>query len=697
MNRRTLLSRLSFLTLSAATRNIVEAAETASPYAVSDADLFAILDYAHYPALSAVQKAATANDIPTAKRAFAAYLRARKTVPWVALPMAEAQSDAQWDTPALQTAAKRGEVVIAAIPHTFPDAKINWAYNATGKAHGLPGNNEWTWQLNRMVWWNTLVASYKSTGDESWARLWVDQFRSWAIQCPVPAKRNNGAGSPWRTIETGIRIQGVWPDAYQAFLLSPSFTDDDLILFVRLAAAHGRYLAENHSGGNWLTMEMNGLYSAGCLFPELKEAENWRKQAATAMLKEQKVQFLPDGAQFELTPGYHNVALRNVLAIYRRGFSLGRQRGLSPDYLNSIEKALEFNLYLSTPDRNLPRMNDSWPVDVPRVMRDAGPLYPKREDFLFIASGGKKGTMPRETSHAFPYAGYFVMRDGWQTDSCMSVFDAGPLGNGHSHQDKLNLIVYAYGREILFDSGGGSYESSKYRSFATDTFGHNCVLVDGKPQRRSTKDRASKVSDVPIDVHWESTPERDYAEGVYKDGYGTVTDQIATHTRRVLFLKPTESLPAMWFVSDVLKPADTYSHSYQARWQLLTTNTQTDAKTKAIATTDAHQPNLIVMPLRTEGLEVRSASAQTEPELLGWNVRKDMDPQYVPATTVLHTRSGTGEQRFLTLLLPLSEGITTNLIQEVHIVGTNVILRLTGGRTLAVTDDSSGPLSVTKL
>ncbi len=100
-----------------------------------------------------------------------------------------------------------------------------------------------------------------------------------------------------------------------------------------------------------------------------------------------------------------------------------------------------------------------------------------------------------------PYAGYFVMRSGWETDaSYYAVLDAGPLGYGHVHQDKLNLVVWAWGRELLFDGGGGSYERSKWRAYATDTFGHNTVLVDGKPQRRQTKDREANVSRTPVDA-----------------------------------------------------------------------------------------------------------------------------------------------------------------------------------------------------
>jgi hypothetical protein len=665
----------------------IKSAPGASPYAISETDLFGLLDYAAYPALAPVQKAVAANDMPTAKKALADYFRTRTTVPWDESPTVADRSKVRWKKEAAETA-RRGEVTVVAIKHTFPEAKIDWFLNPTGGTTGLPNNNEWVWQLNRMAWWGDFVRAYQATGDEAWAALWVQQMRSWVAQCPPPATVQNVPGSTWRTIECGIRMLGLWPTAYQVFLLSPSFGDDDLLAYVRTMAEHGRYLAAFPSTGNWLTMEMNGLYNTACLLPELKEAAAWRKQASGALYKEQTIQFLPDGAQYELTPGYHNVAVDNVLGLYNRAKIVGRLSELPGDYAARLERAFDFDLYLMTPDRSMPKFNDSWPYNVAYRMEGGKNLFPKRPDFAWIATDGKEGTPPTKTSYAFDYAGYFVMRDGWGRDACMGVLDAGPLGNGHFHQDKLNVVVWAYGREVLFDGGGGSYESSKYRAYATDTFGHNCVLVDGKPQRRSGKEVKMRVATEPIDARWRSTSQHDYAEGTYRDGWGKEEDRnIASHTRRFLFVKPTATSAPFWIVSDKLTPLDGGAHTYQARWNLLTVKTSIDPKTQTTVTTDEGQPNLMIVPLLADGLEVRSASAQTEPELLGWNVRKDLDPQYVPCTTVLHTRKGGGDQRFLTLLLPTKAGVTNPVRSIERPSTTEVVVTLTDGRRLRIKDD----------
>lgn len=662
----------------------------AADYSVSEAQLFASLDDA-LPGLAPVKKAREAGDLAGARKAFANYLRTRTSVPWTTSPRVADRSAITWNKEAAERAVN-ATVSVVTVEHTFPGGDIDWFFNKTKAEATLPDNNEWQWQLNRMGWWGTLGSAYQATGDEKYAQAFARQFRKWTQQCPPPVKQSNGSGSSWRTIECGIRMGGGWPRAFHQFLLSPSFTDQDVVDYVRTSVAHARYLQANATGGNWLTMEMAGLYSVGAVFPELKEAKSWRDEAAKKLYAELETQFLPDGAQIELTPGYHNVALDNIMRIFEIARVVGRTSELPAGYIARAERAFAFNLLLMTPDRNLPRFNDSWPYGVGKRLAEAARLFPQRTDFAWVGSDGKQGAPPQEVSHAFPYAGYFVMRSGWDTGACYAVLDAGPLGYSHVHQDKGNLVLWAWGRELLFDSGGGSYETSKFRTYATDTFGHNTVLVDNLPQRRQTKNRAANVSKAPIDAGWKTTPAFDFAQSVYEDGYGTETDKIATHTRRILFVKG--DVP-FFVVSDVMAPSDSKDHTYQARWNLLTTATKTNEATRAVDTTDADKPNLVVVPLLS-GVEVRSVSAQTEPEVLGWHVRKDMDPQYVPATTVLHTKKGAGEQRLLTLLLPLKAG-QANLVHAVRATGpASAEVTLTDNRVLFVSDEAAKGLQVTE-
>jgi len=271
------------------------------------------------------------------------------------------------------------------------------------------------------------------------------------------------------------------------------------------------------------------------------------------------------------------------------------------------------------------------------------------------------------------------MRSGWERDANFLCFDAGPLGTAHVHQDKLGVTVWAYGREVLFDGGGGQYEASKWRSYDTGTFSHNTVILDGLPQARGDRRKLTK----PLDVQWESTPEYDFAAGVYADDYGRKGHRPAIHHRRVLFVKPD-----LFIVADTVVPKDEKAHTVQARWHLISPKTVTDEGTKAVATCDEGEPNLAVVPLLADGLEIRTGVAQETPELLGWRSHKTGGKAWYPATTVLHTRKGAGTQPLLTLLVPMRKG-AANPVKSVQATGpTAADVVLSDGRKLHIEADA---------
>jgi hypothetical protein len=81
---------------------------------------------------------------------------------------------------------------------------------------------------------------------------------------------------------------------------------------------------------------------------------------------------------------------------------------------------------------------------------------------------------------------------------------------------------------------------------------------------------------------------------------------------------------------------------------------------------------------------VRDVCGQEQPELLGWDVRKDMVPEYAPATTVVHAKKGKGVQQFLTLFIPIKPG-TPNPVKSVSsLTETSAVVTFNDGRVLLV-------------
>jgi len=277
------------------------------------------------------------------------------------------------------------------------------------------------------------------------------------------------------------------------------------------------------------------------------------------------------------------------------------------------------------------------------------------------------------------------MRSDWSHEANYLGIRLGPIGMAHQHQDKLGLVIWAWGRPVVFNTGGGSYEQSKWRTWATSSYGSNCMIVDGLGQNRPTTSKdpwhdPDLITQGPLDSHWQSNSVFDFVSGEYTEGYGPQRVRPASQQRDVLFVKPD-----LFVVADRMRPNDAEQHKYQARWQLLTTKRRIDAATQALETTDEGQANLVIVPLLTKGLEVGAVTAQETPEILGWNVRKDMDPQNVPATTLLHAQTGAGAQLLLSLFVPLKPG-QANPVASVAPGkdGRSATVTFTDGRTLLI-------------
>jgi len=589
-----------------------------------------------YPGLERVRAAVERGDLPTAKHEFVRYLKERTSprwyFDWKARPK---EPDPSFNTTFADRYA-RNELLSVGIWHDFGDS-IDWSINPTPNDYA-----EWTWQLSRHGAWVTLGRAYWATGDERYARAFVFQMNSWTTQNPVPSHSGNERGSRWRTIEAGIRAGSTWFEAFYRFLGSPSFDEDSIVRMVRSFVEHADHLFKWPTTGNWLAMEMNGLYHVGVMFPELRDAATWRETAIHRLCAELENQVYPDGAQVELSSGYHQVSLRNFVASLR--LARLNHQPIPDEYLPRLEKMYHYNLYAAMPDGRLPAVNDSDWIDIRSSCAEAYELFPFRRDFEWMATGGKSGTPPAPDSCLFPYAGHFVMRSGWEPDDFYLFFDGGPFGYGHQHEDKLHFILYAHGRVHVTDPGNYPYDSSQWRRYHIGAWAHNTILVDGLPQNRRGFDRRLYLATEPIRSGWRTTPTYDYAVAVYNDphahlpiveGYGPERLTTVTHRRHILFVKPD-----YWVVFDVLLPRDDAEHTYESPFHLDAEGVTVDPATGTVTTTNRGEANLAIVPLWEEGMSVEVISGQEYPVVQGWLREGDYGVRPAPTPTFRQTRRG---------------------------------------------------------
>lgn len=544
-----------------------------------------------------------------------------------------------------------GTITVVGVEWSFPANRIDWFFNPTD-ATPRP-NPEWTWQLNRMSFWNDMAKAYGTTHDERFAEAFALQLGDWLKQTGgVPPETGyNDAGSPWRTIEEGLRLLGSWPAAYDAFAGSPAFTDELKARFVAAQRAQAHHLMAHRTGHNWLLIEMTGVYTFACRFPDFPESGELRRESASIFAQEIRNQVLPDGHHNELSPDYHSVFFVCAVRLYRIAKANGFESELPGDFLEILGRGAQAVLDMTTPSFVQPRFNDCFTIQAAPMLAAAAEFFPDRRDFLWGATCGREGEPPKgpTASRILPYAGFAAMRSGWDRDATFLAFDFGPLGMAHRHQDKLGFTLWKGGTELVFDDGGGQYECSEYRTYAVSGYDHNTLLVDGLAQNRSTPLK----SDVPIDAGWETTPMRDRICGVYDDGYGPEQLKLARHKREIVFEKP-----CLFRLVDTAETLDGCAHDYELLFHVdsLDVAVAADRRSAHVRFEGKWELEIAVR----EGGEITTLEAVREPRLAGWYVGRN-DKNLHPATTISVKAPGKREcHRFVTELAVIpAEGHST--------------------------------------
>ena len=627
---------------------------------MTDAELFAALNLDDAQ-LSQVKAAVERGDLAAAKKAFVAHLKSRAKPKWYFDWRDKPAPDKRPSNPNVRDADRyaRNELVSVGVWHAF-GADVDWSANPMPN-----GYREWTWQLNRHPFWSSLGRAYWDTGDEKYAKAFVFQMTDWVKDNPVPLDRaDNGTASRWRTIEAGIRTAGSWFNSFYYFLSSPSFTDEDVITMVKSFAEHARYLMKFPTSGNWLTMEANGMYHVGAMFPEFKEAQTWRDTAIQRLYKELDVQVYPDGAQIELSTGYHQVSLHNFVGAMR--IAQLNNFPVPSDYLAKLERMYNYNLYAAMPNGYLPGLNDGSYTNVRGLLNEGFGYFPHRRDFQWMSTDGKEGAPPTQTSYAFPYAGQLVMRSGWDKDARYLLFDVGPFGYGHQHEDKLNFVIHAYGANLVIDPGNYAYDSSQWRRYVISSYAHNVIHVDGKDQHRRGLPRDQYVVKEPVPHVYQTSKDFDYAAASFgelpDEGFGEKREKVVTHVRHVLFVKGKEEEGGgrkgkdYWLVVDALKPNDDKPHSYEAMFHLDVKDVAVDPTTKRVLSQNADAANIAIVPAVSEGLSVEVIRGQEKPFVQGWTPAGGYDVRPIP--TPVFKRTAAGVTHFVYVFYPLPEGET---------------------------------------
>ncbi len=478
---------------------------------------------------------------------------------------------------------------------------------------------------------------------------------------------------------------------------------------------------------------LSSLYLLPDFFREFKAAPELQRQTDAALANYAETMFYPDGPMLERSPNYNEGDADRIRALLTlAGTNVTPGLATLANRLDPYQRAFAF---MQTPLGYLPRIASYCPPNPPALWQGGPALAAWRATFRASVADATDATsadlyaglldsglpVPSGTSAAFPYAGYYVLRNGWSSRSHFLYFANTPPGNGHNQKDCNGIQVCAFGRSLLATAGPPPYnvtftdasQNSDYEGFARyqgegSSFKVNTVAVDGRSQNNGFAYNAT-VTNVTMPGLWHASPAFDYVEGTYAGGYGNgkwtgyydaftngaVAVTTVTHTRSVAFLRDA----GLWVVTDVLASRDTLAHHYRQIWNFpaysasygptcgfATNEVVASDAAQRISTADADGPNVHLYHLGPQQVTYETYSGCRAP-YLGW-AGNGIGGLRLPAANVHAVWQGVGTQMVVTVIAPSDTGaaspVTATRTHAASATAVDLELDLANGHTLRI-------------
>ncbi|HYG78711.1 MAG TPA: heparinase II/III family protein [Planctomycetota bacterium] len=207
-----------------------------------------------------------------------------------------------------------------------------------------------------------------------------------------------------------------------------------------------------------------------------------------------------DGCWWEGTMAYQSYVVQPMI----QTIDIARRMNILVQENERFKKLLLSPLRAAYPDGSFPCVNDSDPANIHLFDYAFGWAWSTYKDPVFahalafgnpakltelLGADAKPLNPLDESTRDLSGAGLLFLRAGRGKDAvCVAHHYGIPGGNasGHAHPDKLNITLFANGREWLADIGRIGYTHKEYKSWAKRSIAHNTVILNQTDQLVNT-------------------------------------------------------------------------------------------------------------------------------------------------------------------------------------------------------------------
>jgi len=375
--------------------------------------------------------------------------------------------------------------------------EIDWTWD--------PRNDiEWVATVYRFYWAAPLAQAFATTGNQKYPAAFVELTSDWIAKHPLEKRGithpvyTHWKGFPWVDIQTGRRATSIC-DAFPTFIHGEAFTPE--FLGILLASLYDHQVKTEHEPmgrvHNKAIFEQRGFVNICSTIPEFADTRRWMEMAISRSHKSFLEQTTSDGVQREWSFGYHRGVLHDAVDIRSRAEAFNLK--VPDDYNDLVTKMFDYVYAISTPDLGPPMFGDG-SRDLVNVAEDPRPTWPLYDNLIEAtavtddpkhrARAENDATHLRDKlNYAFPEAGMYALRSGWDPDAIHLGLHCSPLAiSAHDQPDNGTFELYAFGRWLMPDSGFYVYGHDKEaREWHRQTRVHNTLTIDGKDTQDAGK------------------------------------------------------------------------------------------------------------------------------------------------------------------------------------------------------------------